>query len=294
MKIQKYNDFNLTESMVEYFINEFNTQIVTESNGDIYLDNLILEEELLKKVRQFFKNNFSGKKEGNQSVLKKIVSDLNLNFRLVSTFGFGIGAFLPIVNQLMKNMNLSSVELSKETLVLLTLTAISIIFLEEKNSKTPEEEADLTKDSKSMLEELRMKGIGDGIVKKIIKCLQSAKDIFKIIGKHMGAVVGGFMDMFAYSAIMVPIMTTLSSVINEFDLNLDTMPQKFLMLATGGGAIIAKHIIAYLLNKLKGKLKISDKIEKDIESEIETPTITKVTRFGDADSNQSGDLIKEQ
>lgn len=264
MKIQRYNDFNLTESMVEYFINEFNTQILTESK----------EEDL--------------------SILRKIVSDLNLNFRLVSTFGFGIGAFLPIVNQLMKNMDLSSVELSKETLVLLTLTAISIIFIEEKKPKDPEEEAQLIKDSKSMLEELRMKGIGDGIVKKLIKCLKSAKNIFKVIGKHLGAVVGGFMDMFAYSAIMVPIMTTLSSVINKFDLNLDTMPQNFLMLATGVGTIIAKHGISYLLKRLKGKLKISDKVEKEIETEIETPTITKVTRFGDGDSNQSGDLIKEQ
>ena len=264
MKIQRYNDFNLTESMVEYFINEFNTQILTESK----------EEDL--------------------SILRKIVSDLNLNFRLVSTFGFGIGAFLPIVNQLMKNMDLSSVELTRETIVLLTLTAISIIFLEEKKPKDPEEEAQLIKDSKSMLEELRMKGIGDGIVKKLINCLKSAKNIFKIIGKHLGAVVGGFMDMFAYSAIMVPIMTTLSSVINKFDLNLDTMPQNFLMLATGVGTIIAKHGISYLLKRLKGKLKISDKVEKEIETEIETPTITKVTRFGDGDSNQSGDLIKEQ
>lgn len=264
MKIQRYNDFNITESMVEYFINEFNTQILTESK----------EEDL--------------------SILRKIVSDLNLNFRLVSTFGFGIGTFLPIVNQLMKNMDLSSVELTRETIVLLTLTAISIIFLEEKKPKDPEEEAQLIKDSKSMLEELRMKGIGDGIVKKLIKCLKSAKNIFKIIGKHLGAVVGGFMDMFAYSAIMVPIMTTLSSVINKFDLNLDTMPQNFLMLATGVGTIIAKHGISYLLKRLKGKLKISDKVEKEIETEIETPTITKVTRFGDGDSNQSGDLIKEQ
>ena len=265
MKIQRYNDFNLTESMVEYFINEFNTQIVTESSS-----------------------------EDSQSTLKKIVSDLKLNFRLVGTFGFGIGAFLPIVNQLMKNMDLSSVELSKETLVLLTLTAISIIFLEEKNSKTPEEEADLTKDSKSMLEELRMKGIGDGIVKKIIKCLKSAKNIFKVIGKHMGAVVAGFMDMFAYSTLMVPIMTTLSSLINKFDLNLDTMPQNFLMIAAGVGTIITKHGIAYLLNKLKGKLKISDKVEREIEAEIETPIIMKVAAFGDAEKDQSGDLIKEQ
>ena len=268
MKIQRYNDFNLTESMVDFFINSFD-QMIIESDSSI--------------------NNNDAK-----STLKKIVDDLKLNFRLVSTFGFGIGAFLPIVTQLMSNMNLSSVELSKETLVLLTLTAISIIYLEEKNTKSSSEEAQLTKDSKSMLEELRMKGIGDGIVKKIINCLKSTKGVFKIIGKHLGAVVGGFMDMFAYGSILVPIMGGLSNVINKFHLNLDTMPQNFMSLAVGVGTIAAKHGIAYLLNKLKNKLNISDKVEKEIESEIETPTIMKVATFGDAERDQSGDLIKEQ
>jgi len=265
MKIKRYGEFALQTEMLEYFVNEFNTQLLVESNDD-----------------------------DNQSILKKIVSDLNLNFRLVSTFGFGIGAFLPIVNQLMKNSNISSIELSRETLVLLTLTAISIIFLEEKKPKSSEEEAELTKDSKSMLEELRMKGIGDGIVKKLIKCLKSTGGVFKIFAKHLGSVVGGFMDMFAYTAIMVPITTTLSGVINKFDLNLDTMPQNFMMLSAGIVTIVAKHGITYLLRKLKDRLKISDKVEKEIESEIETPTITKIARFGDGESNQSGDLIKEQ
>jgi hypothetical protein len=72
------------------------------------------------------------------------------------------------------------------------------------------------------------------------------------------------------------------------------MPQNFLMLTAGVGTIIAKHGISYLLKKLKGKLNISDKVEKEIESEIETPTISKIARFGDGDSNQSGELIKEQ
>ena len=124
MEIKRYNEFALQTDIVDYFINEFNTQIVTES------------------------------KEEDELILRKIVSDLNLNFRLVATFGFGIGAFLPIVNQLMKNMDLSSVELTRETIVLLTLTAISIIFLEERKPKDPEKEAQLVKDSKSMLEEL--------------------------------------------------------------------------------------------------------------------------------------------
>jgi hypothetical protein len=264
MKIKRYNDFTLTESMVEYFINSF--EIIKESDETQDTD--------YKKI------------------LKKIVSDLKLNLRLVSTFGFGIGAFLPIIHSLMKNANLSQVELTKETMVLLVLTSLSIIYLEEKNTKSAEEESELTKDSKSMLEELRMKGIGDGIVRKVIKCLNSTTNIFSIIGKHIGAVIGGLMDMFAYGAILVPITNGLSNVINKFHLNLDTMPENFLMLSAGVATIIAKHGIALIINKLKSKIKLPKKVEDRIEDEIEEmeePTIMKTFKGG----NLGSDIIND-
>lgn len=264
MRIKRYNDFTLTESMTEYFINSF--EIITESDETQDTDH--------------------------KKILKKIVSDLKLNVRLVSTFGFGIGAFLPIINSLMKNANLSQVELTKETMVLLILTSLSIIYLEEKNTKSPEEEAEMTKDSKSMLEELRMKGIGDGIVKKIIKCLKSTTCVFKIIGKHIGALSGGLMDMFAYGAIMVPIMNGLSNVINKFHLNLDTMPENFLMLATGVATIISKHGITYIIKKLKSKINLPKRIEDRIEDELdemEEPTIQKTFK----DSGLGTEIIND-
>jgi hypothetical protein len=327
MNIKRYNEFTLTESMVDVFINSFD-EIIKESDNSI-------ESEILNKYKERFGKtkpssmDFAdfyhqlrtegydgilifkviGDIEGlpddsdedddieelsdEKSTLNKIVSDLKLNFRLVATFGFGIGAFIPIVNQLMNNTNLS-VELTRENVVLLTLTALSIIYLEEKNTKNSVETDELTKDSKSMLEELRMSGIGDGIVKKVINCLKATKSIFSAIGKHIGAIIGGFMDMFAYASLLIPIMNGLTNVITKFNLNIDTMPQNFLSLTIGVGTLIAKHGISYLLKKLKGKLNISDKVEKEIEAEIETPTISKIARFGDGDSNQSGELIKEQ
>jgi hypothetical protein len=110
----------------------------------------------------------------------------------------------------------------------------------------------------------------------------------------MGAVVGGFMDMFAYGSLLIPIMNGLTNVIEKFHLNLDTMSQNFMSLAVGVGTIITKHGISYLLNKIKDKFKISGKVEKEIESEIETPTILKVANFNDGSSDHSSDLIKEQ
>ena len=249
MRIKRYNDI-VVDSMVEHFIQSL--EMVTESD----------ETE----------------NEDYKSVLRKIVSDLNLNFRLIGTFGFGIGAFMPIILNIMKNASLSQVEITKETVVLLALTSLSIIYLEEKKTKSPKEEVEMTKDSKSMLEELRMRGIGDGIVKKVIKCLKSVTGVFKIFGKHVGAVIGGIIDMFAYGAMLAPICVSLADIINKYKLNLDTMPENFLMLASGVATIVAKHTIAHVIKKLKNKLKLPKKIEDKIEDEVEEmeePTIQK-------------------
>ena len=69
-----------------------------------------------------------------------------------------------------------------DKVVLLTTCSLSIIYLEEKKCKTPQEEDQLTLDSKSMLEELRMMGLGNGIVKMIVKSLKSIKNVFNLIG----------------------------------------------------------------------------------------------------------------
>ena len=48
------------------------------------------------------------------------------------TFGTGIGAFYPVVEKLMRNMNGDAFNLSTESIVLLTIAAVTITFLEEK------------------------------------------------------------------------------------------------------------------------------------------------------------------
>ena len=140
MKIEKYNDYNLRYNMTQDFLNSFD-EIVKESDND----------------------------KSYQKIAKKIISDLKLNIALVSTFGAGIGALYPIVEGLIHNMSSTSFEITSESIVLLTLSAVTITYLEEKKCKSNKEEIILTKDSKSMLEELKMRGFGNGIVKKLIK-----------------------------------------------------------------------------------------------------------------------------
>lgn len=262
MNIQRFKEYNLQYEMANDFLNSFDKMIVESESDSSY-----------------------------QKVAKKVISDLKLNVSLVSTFGAGIGALYPVVDGLMKNMNLDSFDLTKESVVLLTLASVAITYLEEKKCKSPEEEAQLTKDSKSMLEELKMKGFGNGIVKKLIQSLKSIKNIFSVVGKHIGAVIGGVIDMFAYTSLLIPILNGVMYIIGKYDLNIDTLPQNFLGLTIGVGTIIAKHGIVEIINKLKDKFTINT---KDVLDEIETPVIQKFSTFGDSETQQSGDLIKEQ
>ena len=117
------------------------------------------------------------------------------------------------------------------------------------------------------------------------------KNIFFIIGKHLGAVVGGFIDMFAYTGMLIPIMNGILYIVGKYDLNIDTLIQNFIGLSMGVGTLIAKHGITEIVNKLKDKFSIN---KKKVIDEIETPIIQKFGDIKDANPEQDGELIKEQ
>lgn len=260
--IQKYQEFSKYEDMSWDMINS--------------IDYLIKESE---------ESNFN-------KIQKKVISDLGLNFRFIGTFGAGIGAFYPIVESLMKNLG-QNIELTPEVVVLSTICAVTILYLEEKKNKKPEEEERLISDSKSMLEELKMRGVGNGIIKKLVKSIVSIKTIFAKIGKYTGAVVKGFVDMFAYTSLLIPVMNGILYVVNKYELNLDTLVQNFIGLSIGVGTIITKHGISIILSKIKDKFGIDkDEVIKDID--IDTSNVKK---FGDIIKDvedSEHEMIKEQ
>ena len=238
MKILKVDELSFNQKLTTEFINSIQYLVESETHNNDY-----------KKVQD------------------KIISDLKLNSRLIGTFGTGIGAFYPIVNSLMANMA-TSIEITNETVVLATICAITIIFIEENKFKNSNEEEVMVKDSKSMLEELKMKGVGNGIIKKIVKSLKSTYNIFSIIAKHIGSVVNGFTDMFAYTSMLIPVMNAINFIIGKYEFTPDTLAQNFIGLAIGMMTITAKHSLMDIFDKLKSKLPISSKrIIKNIEME---------------------------
>lgn len=323
MKIKRFDNYSLLEGMIDDFISSFDGIVKEDFQGTV--------DDEKSNIINKFKERFGSRKPSEQEfadfyhelrvagidgikifnvlgpymsnddkfsdvsaykrVEKKVLSDLKLDMKLILTFGSGIGALYPVIDVMMKNLNLSGVDINIETVVLLTIASLTIVFLEEKKFKSPDEESKLIKDSKSMLEELRMRGIGDGIVKKVIKSIQSIKNIFSIIGKHIGAVIGGVIDMFSYTSILIPIMNAILFIIGKYDMSIDNVIQNFFALGIGVSSRIAKHGLVELINKLKGKLNFNK--EKVID-EIETPVIQKFATFGDSEKQEDGDLIKEQ
>ena len=225
-------------------------------------------------------------------IVKNIIKDLGLNIRLVGVFGAGIGAFYPIVQSLMARMNIT---ITDEVVALATICAFTIIVLEESKVKDFEKQRKIVKDSKTMLEELKLRGVGNGVIKKLITAFYSIKNIFSIISKHVGAVIGGFTDMFAYTSLLIPIMNAVGYVINKYQFTLDNIDDNFLGLALGIGTITAKHAIIDIINRIKSKFPIN---KKKIMDEIETPVIQKFgdkTYGGQPNNDEDGaQIIQEQ
>ena len=225
-------------------------------------------------------------------ISKNIIKDLGLNIRLVGVFGAGIGAFYPIVQSLMARMNIT---ITDEVVALATICAFTIIVLEESKVKDFEKQRKIVKDSKTMLEELKLRGVGNGVIKKLITAFYSIKNIFSIISKHVGAVIGGFTDMFAYTSLLIPIMNAVGYVINKYQFTLDNIDDNFLGLALGIGTITAKDAIIDIINRIKSKFPIN---KKKIMDEIETPVIQKFgdkTYGGQPNNDEDGaQIIQEQ
>ena len=264
MRIQRFEDYSKSEEMAYLFLNSFD-QLIKESNEEEY-----------------------------EKIQKKVLKDLKINFEFIATFGAGINFLFPIVEGLLFNQG--NIEVTKEGVVLATICAIGIIYLEEKKSRSQRSEDQLRKDSKSMLEELKLKGIGNGIVKKIIKAIKSINNIFSKIAKYIGKATLGIIDMFAYTSLLIPVMNGIMAIINKYDLNLETLVQNLMGVGLGVATIVAKNGIIEIVKRLKGK--ISDKKKSEIINDIEEEPLNIeqdpiIKKFGELHDDDA-ELIKEQ
>ena len=259
MKILKFNDYYISKSMTEDFIDYLCNPKVNES----------IEQNEIKKI------------------LSGLSNDLKFNYNLIFTFGIGIKALYPVVDALIKNSNIRA-EITTENIILLTTASLFIIFLEEKN-KSKKNITVTRKDIKTILEELKLRGFGNGIVKKIVNCYKSINNIIKVIFKNSPYALGGILEMIGYTSLLIPTMNAVDSLIGKYHMTIDNLPENFLSLGIGVISFVAKNGLNYLINKLKDKLDIN--LPKNLGKHNIVPELIPNDNI---DIKSNDELIKEQ
>lgn len=289
-----------------------------EHQKSIKMAEELIEMIISPKVNESEETETVNKNQINK-IAQNLANDLKFNFGLVATFGTGIRAMYPVVDNLIKNSTLK-IEATQENIVLLTITALCITYLEERNNREGSKEivchdcngnsvknskdeatcatcngvgsikSEVTKqDTDTLLAELKLRGIGDGIVKKVISCFRSIGNIFKIIFKNTPYVINGFIDMFGYNSLLIPSMNAISALIGQYHFDINNLAMNLLSVGLGVGTFLAKGGFNYLVNKLKDKYNL--KINPDLEDSI----VTKSIDINDGENSiEDQNLIKEQ
>jgi len=257
------------------------------------------EEKASELIEMICNPQMNESKEGNnfEVISKKLSKDLKFNFGLIATFGTGIKMMIPVVNNLIKT-GAFSFEMNQENLILLTITVAAIFYLEETANKAGDEvnaqgkKSIVTKrDAQTMLEELKMRGIGQGIVRKFVSSFISIGEFFKMLFRGTPYVINGLLDLFGYASLLIPCMNAFSGFIGKYDITIENIGANLLSLGVGVGALLAKQGVSWLVNKLKQSLNIKG-LGKDLEKSIGTKPYAIVDI--ETDNLDKSKLIKEQ
>lgn len=216
------------------------------------------------------------KEENISDVVSSILNKFGFNMSLVLTFGTGVKMMYPIVSNLINNMKLE-IQPTREDIVLLCITCLSIMFLE--NKKNPPIPAE---DIKNKLNaEIQMKfGNPRIIVNRIKNCFESIFIFLKKFPKLVGASFNNIIDMFAYTAILQPVMNAISAFVGTYNITPDNLSGNLLSLGTGIATMSGKSFLNYLKNR-KNKVNPEEYTFSDIEDLSDI-------------NHQDNQLIKEQ
>lgn len=288
---------------------------------------ILIAEELIELILNPQLNESKLDDSHIKKILKSLAGDLKFNYSLIFTFGAGIGAMIPIVSNLLKNASLNVELTDENIVLLcITALAITYLE-EQKNKTGEHEiecqdckgqghnidcelcdgegcddcEKDcetckgsglvkslVTKeDAKTLLEELKLRGIGNGIVKKLVNCFKSIGNVLKVIFRNTPYIVTGFLDMFGYTSLLLPTMNAISTLIGKYDFNLDNLPINLLTVGVGVTSLLAKNSLNYLITRLK------DKFNLKVNPDLDKPTVVR-PYSGEIKDGEERDLGKNQ
>lgn len=175
-----------------------------------------------------------------KSIQDKTISKLSLNLYFAATYTWGVTMLYPIVDALVKNSNVPNI--TPEQIVLLTLFSITQILNMANN------------DVKKIKAELEVNGILP-LAEKVKTSLLSVHKLFSFVSRSFGKVIDSFIDMVAYVGLGVPFTTAIVEIISKEGLNLETLPQKAMVLGGAAGIYGIKSIVETIVDMIKNKMK---------------------------------------
>ena len=175
-----------------------------------------------------------------KSIQDKTISKLSLNLYFAATYTWGVTMLYPIVDALVKNSDVP--DITPQQIVLLTLFSITQI-LNMANNDVKKIKAELEKDGILPLAE------------KVKTSLLSVHKLFSFVSRSFGKVIDSFIDMVAYVGLGVPFTTAIVELISKEGLNLETLPQKAMVLGGAAGIYGIKSIVETIIDLIKNKMK---------------------------------------
>ena len=210
-----------------------------------------VDYELL--FEKFYNEEFLLEKKDNlyRTIHNKTVSKLALNLYFVGTFQMSVTILYPIVEALVKNTHLPQI-ITPEHIVLMTIFSISQILYIAND------------DVRKIKDELEKDGLLQ-VADKVKKSLMCIFRIFRFVSRSFGKIVDVFTDMLAYVALGAPIYMAILEIVSKEGLNLETLPQKVLILGSGAALFAFKSIvdtvIIFVQNKIRKNLYGTSKVE---------------------------------
>lgn len=203
---------------------------------------------------------------------KRVASDLKLNFKFVLTFGASITAFCPIVESFMSNNGISQIDIERDTVVYLTICALAIVFDNPKESY------------RKLFSELRLRNVY-GMLKDLTKFIAFLKTTFNYMLTRVGKITYDIVGMFNYTLLFIPFALTMSAILKENKITLDTIissitedgGMKLTTIGLGITGITIRELIVTLFNKLKN-FKFNNSLP-DILTMLKSKIMSVVNKF---------------
>ena len=200
--------------------------------------------------------------ESTQSVFKKTLKDMGVQFQFVGTFGFGISGMFGMVKDVLEGRYPS---LSEGEIILIFLSGLSYLSI------------NLVKDLKEVRQEIDKRGLKE-YVNKAVELLKDFENISIKVVEKAGYTVSSLAELLGYTFLLVPILDITKRLIEENGFDVVSLASYLKGALISVGIFYIRNLFNSLVLRLREKrerkqiygddYEVDDKLEGDIEDEM--------------------------